>query len=298
VKTERALHEKPFTVWDLLMLFGGLAFGSSAGAAIGGITFDSDGWHFSYAFWIMLFVATTAAFAVGKTLFTRIVAVRMIDSINIYPYLAIDKDKEIKRKKASMQALFLLVGIFGTFMATDFYGWWRAVTEQNAAFAGDQGALVLNPACAGIAVMFITVLLAGAKFASLLTLASKQRDALLHEVSVNTVTYQDDCDRYEEEKEEYDRCRAAAIDYDLKVQQAHGNARLRCSRESTEVASQIEEYRRSLDTNVGTTVGAEELRRQRDQIVADANARMQAALVPLGDIERRINGIYDRLGSV
>lgn len=300
--TDRTVQEKPFTVWDLPMLFGGLAFGSSTGAAIGGITFDSDGWHFSPIFWLLLGVATIAAFMVGKVLFHRLVAVMVIDSVDVYPYLSSDEvsiANKKKRARASMLSAAGIVSVFAVFCLTDFYGWWRAVTEQNAAYAGDAGSVVLNPVFAGVAVAFITVLMAGVKLASVTAAANQVKYILMDEVELNTVVFSDQCKRYDADMIEYNQLVAEAKEYQRLVKEAMANAEFRFRRETKSLRHMIEAYLACVEQNDPQEIVTIEA--QMNKIVDLAMETVKPQQNAVEEVEKTIDGIYsdlDRLRNI
>jgi uncharacterized membrane protein len=296
--TNRTIQEKPFTVWDIPMLVGGLAFGSSAGAAVGGISFDSDGWHFSPIFWLLLSVATIAAFMVGKVLFHRLIAVRAIDSIDVYPYLP-DETRQTEKRKQARASRFAgagIVAVFAVFCITDFYGWWRAVTEQNAAYAGDTGSVVLNAVFAGIAVAFLTVLMASVKLASVASIVNQRRNELQDEVKANTAAYVEATRRYEADMEEYNRLRAIAEEYQRLAREANANAEFRFRRETKGIRQQIADYLVALEKSSPDEIML--IDRQMDEVVERLLAELQPKRDEVGMVGDQIDQIvsdYDRL---
>jgi len=293
--TDRTVREKPFTIWDLPMLIGGLAFGSSAGAAVGGISFDSDGWHFSPIFWLLLSVATIAAFMVGKVLFHRLVAVRTIDSVDVYPYLT-DAIAQIDRKKQGRSSFFAgagLLGVFTVFCLTDFYGWWRAVTEQNAAYAGDAGSITLNPVFAGIAVAFITVLMAAVKLAAVTATANQRRNELIDEVRANTTTFADSRREHDVAMEEYNHLRVEASEYLNLVREAKANAEFRFRRDTRQLRQHIEGYLSMIEGNDPNEIMG--IDNQMDEVVTRALAGLQSQREAAEAVGYQIDRIHSDL---
>ncbi|MFA7253761.1 MAG: hypothetical protein WC107_04345 [Patescibacteria group bacterium] len=297
--TSRTIVEKSFGIHDLAMLVGGLAFGSSIGAAIGGISFDSDGWHFSLIFWIMLAVATLAVYTVGRMVFPRLSIVRQLDSIDCYPYLPVTNEtmlaKETREKNARL-ALYGIIAIFAILCLADFYGWWRAVTEQNAAYSGDNGAVFLNPIWAGLAVMFITSLMAFVKLAGVTALVNAQRYLLMDEITKNAIEYSDEARKFKALDEAFIQAQVTAKEYDDKFVEAEANADLRFRREMADLSQQIDRYRKLAE---GYETQADNgLRERIQQIINAALLSVQPERTTLAAIEFKIDDIYQKTGSL
>ena len=79
-----------------------------------------------------------------------------------------------------------------------------------------------QPCLAGIAVAFLTVLMAAVKLAAVTTAANQRRNEL-DEVRSNTVVYADSCRRHNADMEEYNRLRVKADEYIRSVREAKAN---------------------------------------------------------------------------
>lgn len=293
-RTRRSVNER-WSIWDLPMIVGGLAFGSSVGAAIGGITFDSDGWHFTPVFWIMLAVATTAAFLIGKMLFPRLTAVRLLDTVDIYPYLKSPEWQTHRERaaRAARNATLTLAGVFGVFAGADFYGWWRAVSEQMSARAGDIDTVVLSPVYAGLAVAFLTCLMAGVKLAAVTANVNERRNELLDEVNQLEVDYRNEQRRYKEALERFSRQKAAGADYDRLSEAAAANASFRFQRETTGLKPAIDRYRRKLAcANYDQQMA--ELTRSAEEAASKALAETEGEARNLTEVVEQIDYIHAR----
>lgn len=297
IVTPRSIKDKITFVslfWDLLMLIGGAGLGSSIGTALGAILFDSDGWHFQPAFYACVVLGMILSFAMGKAVFPVAISFIRLRTVNIYPYF---KDSEwlaqqAKARKVATLCIALLVAIFALCGYTDFYGWHRAIIEQNAAVEGDSGAIWHDPNLAGFAAIFITSAFMACKLFYLNSLASRQEDELSAEVQRKAVQFRNSVGVYDKQVGEYDRLMAARDAYLAKAPQAESNVVHRMSGGDAtviEVLSNISKYHNEVDRPL-----SDEVR----ECVEKALQKVKNELAEMEEAEKRVDTVHNRFDQL
>lgn len=240
-KKTRSLGEAFFNIWDLAMLLAGATLGSSMGAAVGGISFNSDGWSFLPIFWLMLFAGVAVAYMVGKLLFPSLVQRIVVDSVDVYAYTNTNEKSEVDTQSSLLPILGLCVP-FLVFISLDFYGWFRAMTERNAAVMGDEGAILFSPIAAGLVMAAVSSLAALAKLAGARLHATEVRNDLIDEARQNAGEFANELAEYEAELERHNIAKQMLRDYEEKQRQANANAEYRFDRIAEPIRQLVAEH--------------------------------------------------------
>lgn len=274
---------------NLMMLIAGIAFGASIGAAIGAIHFDSKGWHYETIFWYMLAVGEIGSYMAGTILFPLLAGMAMIDTIDETPYLKDDPAHVKGRNKAALGAVFaalMIFLIFTCYIGVDFFGWFRAASEHNAAVAGDDGAFIVNPWTAGLFVSFLSSFLASIKLGDVIARLKKIKRQIENEVGRNAILHCDRVAEYRDRMTAFEKEQKVLKEYEETIAMSRRNAQFRLSDIVRHVAPFVGEYQ-----SVRAELGSDPT----DRVEKAIDATVHTALLECEEARQRVESLKTRI---
>ena len=224
IRTTYDLKKKRFGIGDFMVMLGGIAIGSSFGSIVGGLNYDSKGYHPNFMFWLMLILGISLSYVVGRLFLPEAMQAIMLDTIDAYPYVDAEEEElqlqqttqeegkgtKGKKRRAAKDKRFAYLEhdlyeadinagkwktrvavVYAMFAAVDFIGWYKATAQYNASVAWNAHAFHVDPVASGAGMAFVTALFVACKQADISMYLRPIKAAIMDEIGQNVGIYYD-----------------------------------------------------------------------------------------------------------